>query len=404
MNDPMDKSGKHKRARDDGIEADIVDSTEFKLALLASLCGCEDTAVLMDALLECSGDVDRAKDALCGQNSKHKPFSPRQYSSSAPGYQASLSMFNIGAGPSSPKKRMTQKGKTVHLYSPDLIAANTPCSIIHNFLPRTQAEALLRELLHESQTYGRDTFKLFDNVVSSPHTFCFYVDEWDEAERQKNDYIYNGSRLGDVRRTTPEMRAVGKLVERAVNEEIQKRIRTHYPGQKKLKHQSPHPWVPNTSFVNCYDGAKESVGYHSDQLTYLGPRAVIGSLSLGVAREFRIRKIVARKKDLDLRDEAASRANEERAHIEGQISIHLPHNSLLVMHAEMQEEWKHSIAPAQNIEPHPIAKNKRLNVTYRCYRDSLHPSKTPKCKCGVPTVLRCVQKQEKSRGNYMWMW
>ena len=40
-----------------------------------------------------------------------------------------------------------------------------------------------------------------------------------------------------------------------------------------------------------------SVGYHSDQLTYLGPHAVIGSLSLGVAREFRVRKIVAREAD-----------------------------------------------------------------------------------------------------------
>jgi hypothetical protein len=92
-----------------------------------------------------------------------------------------------------------------------------------------------------------------------------------------------------------------------------------------------------------------------------------------------------------------------RADTEGQISIHLPHNSLLVMHAEMQEEWKHSIAPAQAIDPHPIAKNKRINITYRCYRESLHPRFTPKCSCGVPTVLRCVQKRAENRGKYMWM-
>lgn len=137
-------------------------------------------------------------------------------------------------------------------------------------------------------------------------------------------------------------------------------------------------------------------------MTYLGPRSVIGSLSLGVAREFRVRKIVPRNTQFDASDKAARKANDERADVEGQISIHLPHNSLLVMHAEMQEEWKHSIAPASAIDPHPLANGKRINVTYRCYRDSLHPSKTPRCKCGVPCVLRCVQKQEQNRGRYMW--
>ena len=181
----------------------------------------------------------------------------------------------------------------------------------------------------------------------------------------------------------------------AVNQEIQRRIRDFYPEGKKLKYQSPDPWIPNTAFVNCYDGPTESVGYHTDELTYLGPRAVIGSLSLGVAREFRIRKIVAQDDDKSTKDDIAD--------AQGQISVHLPHNSLLVMHAEMQEEWKHSIAPARSIDPHPLAKNKRLNITYRCYKDSLHPKFTPKCNCGVPAVLRCMQKKKESRGRYFWM-
>jgi hypothetical protein len=153
-----------------------------------------------------------------------------------------------------------------------------------------------------------------------------------------------------------------------------------------------------------------SVGYHSDQLTYLGPRAIIGSLSLGVAREFRVRKIVARDEDpeekADGPDENVTDAKDntspDRADQQGQIAIHLPHNSLLVMHAEMQEEWKHSITPARAIDPHPIAGNKRLNLTYRCYKEHLHPKYTPKCRCGIPCILRCVQKKAGSRGRYMW--
>lgn len=179
-----------------------------------------------------------------------------------------------------------------------------------------------------------------------------------------------------------------------MNSEIQERIRTRCPDGRKLKYQSPHPWSPNAAFVNCYNGPGESVGWHSDQLTYLGPRAVIGSLSLGVAREFRVRRVVPKDEDSDARADGDA---------EGQIAIHLPHNSLLVMHAEMQEEWKHSIAPAQAIDPHPLAGNKRINVTYRDYKASLHPSRTPKCKCGVPTVLRVVQKKKENWGRYFWM-
>lgn len=168
------------------------------------------------------------------------------------------------------------------------------------------------------------------------------------------------------------MIAVSNTVKAAVNDEIVKRINSHYPRGKKLKHQSPEEWLPNAAFVNCYAGGAESVGYHSDQLTYLGPRAVIGSLSLGVSREFRVRKIVA-KDDEEDSEEKAKQKNTAHGDAQGQIAIHLPHNSLLVMHAEMQEEWKHSIHPAPAIDPHPISGNRRINITYRMYRHWFHP-------------------------------
>lgn len=134
------------------------------------------------------------------------------------------------------------------------------------------------------------------------------------------------------------MRRVSEPVKAAVNREIARRIRQYYPDGKKLKYQSPKEWIPNAAFVNCYKGGSESVGYHRDELTYLGPRAVIGSLSLGVAREFRVRKIIARDESA-VKVTSPSKQGIEEADAEGQIAIHLPHNSLLVMHAEMQEEW-----------------------------------------------------------------
>lgn len=198
------------------------------------------------------------------------------------------------------------------------------------------------------------------------------------------------------------MRKISVRVQSTVNAEVAKRIKHHYPDGKKLRYQSANEWIPNAAFVNCYKGGGESVGYHSDQLTYLGPRAVIGSLSLGVAREFRVRKIVARD-EVENESDNTKHPDNPQADAEGQIAIHLPHNSLLVMHAEMQEEWKHSIHPALAIDPHPIAGNKRINITYRCYRESFHPRYTPRCRCNVAAVLRCVQRKKENRGRYMWM-
>ncbi|OAK94672.1 hypothetical protein IQ06DRAFT_233278 [Phaeosphaeriaceae sp. SRC1lsM3a] len=349
------------------------ESTDFKLAILASLHSSLDENTLLEALLASEGSVEQAAEWLTQRNTS----SPRKRSApSNVGFQSSLSAYRIsgqGSGPA--KKPLVKKGQTLHLYSPEDIEAHTPCSIIHNFLPNKQADALLMQLLEEAPTYQSLEFKLFDKVVWSPHTFCFYVNSLDEAEEQKTEYIYDGRKVEDVRQSVPEMLKACPQVEEAVNREIQRRIHDFYPNGKKLKYQSPHPWKANTAFVNCYDGGKESVGYHADQLTYLGPRAVIGSLSLGVAREFRVRKIVAEGDEY-------RKADGTLADAQGQISIHLPHNSLLIMHAEMQEEWKHSIAPAQAIDPHPLAKNKRLNITYRFYKDNLHPKYTPKCKYG----------------------
>jgi alkylated DNA repair dioxygenase AlkB len=199
----------------------------------------------------------------------------------------------------------------------------------------------------------------------------------------------------DIRLLTPQMRKVAPIVQEAVNQEIKTRMTTHHNG-KKLKYQATDPWKPNAAFVNCYIGGAESVGYHSDQLTYLGPRPIIGSISLGVAREFRVRRVIPQ-------DAESKSKPKESGDAEGQIAIHLPHNSLLVMHAEMQEEWKHSIAPAQAIDPHPISGNKRINITYRDYKKNLHPKFTPRCKCDVATILRVVQRKKENWGKYFWM-
>lgn len=396
-------------------EEETEESTDVKLAILLSLFPDMDQHDLLDVLVSYDGSVEAATAALSAAqrtctplNNKKRTASPP---TSTPGIQTSLSSYAIISKHPSPgnpqeqpgrkQKPLTKKGRTLHLFSPEDVAAHTPCTLIHNFLPSEDANALLAELLEESRTFSRHTFQLFEQTVQSPHSSAFYVATPEAQRQQTSEYVYNGTYRRDVRRLTPRMAAVAAKVQEAVNAAVRERIRTRYPGGQKLRYQSPKEWVPNAAFVNCYDGPAESVGYHSDELTYLGPRAVIGSLSLGVEREFRVRRVVARDDGEYAGDDDDD--DDARADAQGQISIHLPHNSLLVMHAEMQEEWKHCIAPAQTISPHPIAGNRRINITYRWYRESLHPRYTPRCRCGVPAVLRCVQRKRETRGRYMWM-
>ncbi|KAJ5146881.1 uncharacterized protein N7443_001519 [Penicillium atrosanguineum] len=409
-------------------ENQVEESTDIKLAILISLYPELEQDDILDVLVSCEGSVDAASVLLSSQGPTAKAVTPKKRAvpNSSVGIQTSLSshilkkgkdgsLISVSESMSGRKSHSTKKGQTLHLYAPEDVAAYTPCTIIHNFLPPEEANELLKELLDEADHFSRYEFQLFSRTVQSPHTACVYVSTPEEYRQQTSEYTYGGTYRANVREATPHLRTVSRKVQGKVNEEIQQRIREIYPDGKKLKYQSPKQWRPNAAFVNCYNGPAESVGYHADELTYLGPHPVIGSLSLGVEREFRVRRIVARDDEADA-DEAADDSGKEspssktkdqkataRADAQGQISIHLPHNSLLVMHAEMQEEWKHAITPAQTVSPHSIAGNRRINVTYRWYRDTLHPRYIPRCRCGKQAILRCSQRKQETRGRYMWM-
>ena len=425
---PAEEAGVGRSEASSVQENHSEESTDIKLAILMSLYPNIKQDDILDVLVSCEGSVDAASSLLASQGpAENAPTSKKRATpSSSFGIQTSLSshvltkgkdgsLVSINEGIASRKPLSTKRGQTLHLYAPEDVAAYTPCTIIHNFLPPEEANTLLVELLEESQHFSRYEFQLFNRTVQSPHTASVYVSTPEEYKQQTSEYTYGGTYRSNVRQATPQLRTVSRKVQHRVNEEIQKRIRNVYPDGKKLKYQSPKQWRPNAAFVNCYDGPSESVGYHADELTYLGPHPVIGSLSLGVEREFRVRRVVARDDEADSEETASSGSKSSppskekdqkaaaRADAQGQISIHLPHNSLLVMHAEMQEEWKHAITPAQTVSPHPIAGNRRINITYRWYRDSLHPRYIPRCRCGTHAILRCAQRKQETRGRYMWM-
>ena len=196
---PLPDALEHLPAKDHYLGEE--DDTDLKLVTLASLYPDIDQATLFELLISADGSVDAVKKNI---STSYKDTLPRKRPSGGIGHQSSLSIFRnpISETPDTPsakRRALTRKGQTLHLYTPEDVAAHTPCSIIHNFLPPQQADDLLKELLEEASTFGRQTFKLFDNVVQSPHSACFYVDSLEEAKTQKTEYVYNGSFL-DVRK------------------------------------------------------------------------------------------------------------------------------------------------------------------------------------------------------------
>ncbi|EIN07726.1 hypothetical protein PUNSTDRAFT_88376 [Punctularia strigosozonata HHB-11173 SS5] len=181
------------------------------------------------------------------------------------------------------------------------------------------------------------------------------------------------------------MEAACRIVEAVVNEQMRKRPRLPF----EWGGASPDGplWRANVAASNCYEGAQSSVGLHSDQLTYLGPYPTIASLSLGTRRVFRLREVIPT-------DEIGTRQART-------FNIPLPHNSLIIMHATTQEKFKHAIPPQTSIDlyrpsfPHPDRpevpiepSNARINITFRFYRPDFAAHLTPRCKCGVPMILR----------------
>jgi hypothetical protein len=190
----------------DPLEGAAEESTDLKLAILASIHLQVPQDALLDALIDADGSVQRASSKLKEHlQGKHLGIRPLTKST---GYQSSLFAFRkIGLFPDDDKDKSsegkaqqipqgrTKKGHTLHLYTPEDIAAHTPCSIIHQFLPAKEAENLLLELLAEAPTFERQIIKLFDHVVQSPHSACFYVDNFEEIHKQRTQYLYGGSYL-----------------------------------------------------------------------------------------------------------------------------------------------------------------------------------------------------------------
>ncbi|KAG0259283.1 hypothetical protein BG011_002748 [Mortierella polycephala] len=426
----------------DPMAGSMVDDWDFKLATLFSIFESTPEDVLRNALISAKGDLEQAIPLILSSSShdsshdsghdssstgdyprkKQKLIQPRlsaflpspasSSSSSLPSASSSLqksspssisststsshSKESIAHLPSlndrlrwkdsindtsaSTLTSSSSRPKPLVVYSPEDVAKRCPCTLIFNVLDKDLATRLLKVMLEDSETWNRNRWWLFERMVESPHKTSYFAERDDDMEEVAG-WTYNGMKQDPPRRFLPEMDEAKLVIRRIVND--LRKTRTLHP------YEDQGPWNCNVAAVNHYAHSKESVGWHADKLTYLGPRPTIGSLTLGATRFFRIRKVVPDAKNPDTAGQL--------------ISIELPHNSLCIMWPPMQEEWKHEIPPQATVTPHPISGTARINITYRFRREGFSPEDTPVCKCGVAMVLRCVFKNKANYGKYFYM-
>ncbi|KAG9019637.1 hypothetical protein FRB90_011983 [Tulasnella sp. 427] len=316
---------------------------------------------------------------------------PNRVHPSTPGSSKPLRMITDVLRPPEPSKPALPKLPPLTLGTAALVAQHTPCTLHSSILPPELACRLFYKLLDEANTrWKRVKWFLVDKLVESPHLTSFYMreqrsSEWDESAQ----YWYNGTVTENPPVFPAELEEACGYVESVVNAELAKRKR------HDMEWGGSSGWKANVAAANCYKGAKEGVGFHADQLTYLGPYPTIASLSLGTERLFRLRETIPKEEQ----DSRSART----------FNVSLPHNSLIIMHAGCQEHYKHTIPiiPGTGIDAFkptfprdpstPLTSyNERINVTFRFYRPDFAPSMTPRCKCNVPMTLRA---QQKARGR-----
>lgn len=347
-------------------------TTEEKIEKLNELFPDADDEFLLEVLTSCSGSIRQAVSLIDASVSQKydqlhstKRLKAKTQSTLTKLLSDSLTKPGISHGP--------QKTRTpIALHTKDEVESTLAyCTYHKDILPSEVANKIL-ELVMNDKSARSNEFYLFGNKCTSNHKTRIY-----SCAEHRKALTYNGRVVDDVGEYTDEMMVAHVLIEDFVNEVLQ--TRGTLPYQVK-----PGEWTSQMAVANVYK-LDSNLQWHSDRLTNIGPQAIVASLSLGFSREFRVRNIYPSDSQV--------------------YSIKPEHNSLLIMHAGFQEEYKHCVPPVPKCsrvpkdEFHPISGTTRVNITYR----NRIMKTTPSCtKCGYPMELRRTFKKPDNRGMYMW--
>lgn len=343
--------------------------TDAKLEELKSTFPDADESSLLEILISCNGSLSTAESLLIDSfpNAKRRKFNNSSK-------QASIRrLFGADDAEVIQSRNTTNVNKPVYLYSKEDVEATVPYATIHyDYLDKDLADSLLKSLLTDDESFSPQEFYLFGNRCVSNHKSKVYGSSTEEL-------YYNGKKYKSRDNYTDIMKVAQLLIEDQVNEEIKSRPR--------LPFQSDIPWKGDLAVSNRFDSKSNNLDWHSDRMTYIGPHCVIASFTLGATRDFRIRK----------------QYNNHDSKFNTMYAIPLPHNTLFIMHAGFQEEYKHCIPATTEFTPNEISGTVRMNLTYRHYLPKFQEN-LPMCsRCGNQMDLRRSFKDPKSRGRYIWL-
>lgn len=174
-----------------------------------------------------------------------------------------------------------------------------------DFLERAAANALFTELLNDTP-WQQETILMYGRELPVPRLNVLYGDA---------DYTYSQRRHVALP-FTPALLQLKQLAEAEANTRF------------------------NTVLLNLYRTGQDSVSWHADSETDLGPMPIIASISLGAEREFKLR----------LKAKVPDRKT---------ATLKLAHGSCLIMGAGLQKDWEHAVL--KTTKP----TGPRINLTFR---------------------------------------
>jgi alkylated DNA repair dioxygenase AlkB len=196
------------------------------------------------------------------------------------------------------------------LFTEDTTQFDLPDAELHyrpQFFPKPTADRLLQELMEKIE-WTQNKIRFYGKESLVPRLEAWYGDPG-------KSYAYSGIQMNPKPWTK-------ELVE--IKEAIEKEASVPF----------------NSVLINYYRDGKDRVAWHSDDEKELGQNPIIGSVSLGAERKFKLRH--KKYKENGLKAE-----------------IMLQHGSFLLMKGPTQHHWMHEIPrTAKPIGP-------RINLTFR---------------------------------------
>jgi alkylated DNA repair dioxygenase AlkB len=246
----------------------------------------------------------------------------------------------------------------------DKIPTLCPMTVVHNVLPDKLANALLKQLEADSQSWNRGNWIVHGKEHLIPRTTATFSLAAQEKEGDNSTMPAtqstatitdeeDGEYLDKDRPISPELRQTASCIAALVNKHCS------WAASSELG-----SWEPTFALANRYANC---VGWHADHITPLGPRPIIVGLSLGACRRFELRR--------------QNTAKDRTPHV----SVPLPHNSAAIMWNDAQESWQHSVPRCMDESYHPLVGPVRISMTFRRQRNL--PS-LGTCHCGRPVGLK----------------